>query len=136
MADSFDSSLPEEPVTGADVEMAEDQQQQPQADLPFAEGGPDDDGDANNNDVDDGKPAPPRITFAQYLSTPIVTLVIGSGGQETLLSAHQGLLVQSSYFAEACGEFADDGSVSFSLPGVPHLPFLGGGLFEREGSFG
>ena len=108
MADSFNSSLPEEPVASAtDVEMAEDKQ--PQEDLPFAEGGPDDDG---NNEEDDGKPAPPRITFAQYLSTPIVTLVIGSGGQETLLSAHQGLLVQSAYFEEACGEFADDGSVS------------------------
>jgi len=91
MADSFNSSLPEEPVaSAADVEMAEDQQAQ--EDLPFAEGGPDDD----NNEEDDGKPAPPRITFAQYLSTPIVTLVIGSGGQETLLSAHQGLLVQTA----------------------------------------
>ena len=110
MANSFNSSLPEEPVASAtDVEMAEDQQ--PQEDLPFAEGGPDDD----NNEEDDGKPAPPRITFAQYLSTPIVTLVIGSGGQETLLSAHQGLLVQSAYFQEACGEFADDGSVGFVL---------------------
>lgn len=66
--------------------------------LPFAEGGPDD-------------PPASRITFLQYLTSPIVTLLIGSGETETILTAHQGLLVQSPYFAEACGEFADDGSV-------------------------
>ncbi len=101
MADSFNSSLPGEPVAAADVEMIEDQQQQSQHDLPFAEGGPDD--DDNHEEADDGKLAPPRVTFAQYLSTPIVTLVIGSGGQETLLSAHQGLLVQSAYLRRRVG---------------------------------
>ncbi|KAL2158860.1 hypothetical protein VTH06DRAFT_4052 [Thermothelomyces fergusii] len=53
---------------------------------------------------------PERVTFAQYLSTPVVTLLVGSGGNETILTAHQGLLVKSPYFAEACAEFADDGS--------------------------
>ncbi|KAL2257602.1 hypothetical protein VTK26DRAFT_9415 [Humicola hyalothermophila] len=67
------------------------------SELPFAEGGPDD-------------PPAPRTTFLQYLTSPIVTLLVGSGEAETILTAHQGLLVQSPYFAEACAEFADDGS--------------------------
>lgn len=56
---------------------------------------------------------PPRISFAQYLSSSIVTLLIGSGENETILTAHQALLVQSPFFAEARAEFADDGSVGF-----------------------
>ncbi len=107
MADSFHSELPED---SADVEMAESSTAaEPETaaagtaaddDLPFAEGG--------HNDA----PAPrPRISFAQYLGTPVVTLVVGSGEEETLLTAHQGLLVQSPYFEMACAEFADDGSV-------------------------
>jgi hypothetical protein len=69
------------------------------SELPFAEGVPEDDS------------VPARITFTEYLSSPIVTLLIGSGDSETILTAHQGLLTQSPYFAEACAEFADDGSV-------------------------
>ncbi|KAK4098977.1 hypothetical protein N658DRAFT_487962 [Parathielavia hyrcaniae] len=67
------------------------------SELPFAEGGESD-------------PSPPRVTFAQYLASPVVTLMIGSRKSETILTAHQGLLVQSPYFSEACAEFADDGS--------------------------
>jgi len=115
MADSFDDDVIEDAPstaprtgTGDDVEMgdgaaaetaaAEENANGGAGDLPFAESGPDD-------------PPAPRVTFAQYLSTPTVTLLIGSGEAETLLTAHQGLLVQSPYFAEACAEFADDGSV-------------------------
>ena len=64
-------------------------------DLPFAEGG----------EVD------PRPTFISYLASPVVTLIVGSGENETILSAHQGLLVQSPFFAEACAAFTNDGSV-------------------------
>ncbi|KAK2066705.1 hypothetical protein P8C59_000496 [Phyllachora maydis] len=67
------------------------------SELPFAEDGPED-------------PAPPRVSFVNYLATPIVTLLLGSGESETILMAHQGLLVRSPFFAEAVGEFADDGS--------------------------
>ncbi|KAK4123015.1 hypothetical protein N657DRAFT_634236 [Parathielavia appendiculata] len=67
------------------------------SELPFAGGGESD-------------PVPPRVVFAQYLASPVVTLIIGTGENETILTAHQGLLVQSPYFAEACAEFADDGS--------------------------
>jgi hypothetical protein len=64
--------------------------------LPFAEGGESD----------------PRTAFTSYLMSPIVTLIVGSGENETILTAHQGLLHQSPFFADACAAFANDGSVS------------------------
>lgn len=62
--------------------------------LPFAEGG--------ENDPD------ARVTFISYLSSPVVTLLVGDAGAETVLTAHQALLVQSPWFAEACALFSDD----------------------------
>jgi hypothetical protein len=121
MADSFNEEMIEDAPAGStsaaaadDVEMGEGSgaaagagaegaaAENPNgAELPFAEGGEND-------------PVPPRVTFAQYLSSPVVTLMVGTGENETILTAHQGLLVQSPYFAEACAEFADDGSVCLS----------------------
>ena len=84
-------------VNTGDVEMAEDDENGHQ--LPFAEGGPDE--------------APePRTSFITYLMSPVVTLIVGSAGEESILTAHQALLVQSPYFAATCAEFSDDGSVS------------------------
>ncbi|EGS20345.1 uncharacterized protein CTHT_0021720 [Thermochaetoides thermophila DSM 1495] len=41
-----------------------------------------------------------------------------SGENKTILTAHQALLVQSPFFAEACAEFTDDGSPrQIELPG-------------------
>ena len=60
----------------------------------------------------------PRVTFANYLMSPIVTLLIGSGDQ-SILSAHQGLLTQSPYFKDICDAFVEDGSVS--TPRADHL---------------
>ncbi|KAK4196051.1 hypothetical protein QBC40DRAFT_288029 [Triangularia verruculosa] len=113
MADSFNTDIVEStPATQqtGDVEMTEGGDARAagsetpaaaasteNADLPFAEGGPDD-------------CPPPRITFLQYLTSPIVTLLIGSNDEETILTAHQGLLTQSPYFADRIAEFADDGS--------------------------
>ncbi|KLU90276.1 hypothetical protein MAPG_09240 [Magnaporthiopsis poae ATCC 64411] len=54
--------------------------------------------------------APARVPFINYLSSPVVTLTAGIDETETILTAHQALLVQSPWFAEACGEFPDDGS--------------------------
>ncbi|KAI8721349.1 hypothetical protein NCS52_00582200 [Fusarium sp. LHS14.1] len=51
----------------------------------------------------------PRVTFANYLMSPIVTLLVGSGDQ-SILTAHQGLLAQSPYFKEICDRFVEDGS--------------------------
>ncbi|KAK4041093.1 hypothetical protein C8A01DRAFT_45641 [Parachaetomium inaequale] len=92
----------------ADIEMAEGAaaENPDGSELPFAEGVPEED------------PVPKRVSFTQYLSSPIVTLLIGSGDSETILTAHQGLLTQSPYFADACAEFADDGSPrQIELPG-------------------
>ncbi|KAK3368722.1 hypothetical protein B0H63DRAFT_529088 [Podospora didyma] len=112
MADSFNEEIADAaPVnSGADVEMiegaAEDDTAANGSELPFAEASAED-------------PPAPRITFLQYLTSPIVTLLVGSGDSETILAAHQGLLTQSPYFAEACAELLDDGSVSAPnrLPG-------------------
>ncbi|GAB1319944.1 hypothetical protein MFIFM68171_10154 [Madurella fahalii] len=113
MADSFNESMIEDaPVasTSADIDMAEGAdgaagENFSRTELPFAEGGPDD------------TPAP-RVTFLQYLTSPMVTLLIGAGENETILTAHQALLIKSPFFADACAEFADDGSPrQIELPG-------------------
>lgn len=52
----------------------------------------------------------PRTSFLQYLASPIVTLLVGNGDNEQILTAHQALLTQSTFFAEQCAEFTDDGS--------------------------
>lgn len=118
MADSFNEEVLEEtPNAGADVEMAEgapaeeDTANANGSELPFAEGGPDEPATVN--------PAS-RISFLQYLASPIVTLIVGSGDSEQVLTAHQGLLCQSTYFKEQCAEFTDDGSVGYvaSLHGL------------------
>lgn len=54
---------------------------------------------------------PPRTPFISYLTSHIVTLLVGSGGSETVLTAHQALLTQSPFFAQSCAAFVDDGSV-------------------------
>ncbi|KAK5111668.1 hypothetical protein LTR62_004773 [Meristemomyces frigidus] len=40
-----------------------------------------------------------RTTFLDYLRSPIVQLIVGQGAEQTVLSAHQGLLTQSPWFA-------------------------------------
>ena len=92
-------------TTAGDVEMVEGEAAEEEAtshangsELPFAETGLE-------------ELPPPRTSFLQYLASPIVTLPIGVGDNETILIAHQGLLTQSTFFAEACAEFANDGSV-------------------------
>ncbi len=71
---------------------------------------------AGTAESSDGKAAPgtpdtPRISFAEYLTSPIVTLVIGTGDNETVLTAHQALLAKSPYFAELFKSEVEDDSV-------------------------
>lgn len=109
MADSFhEENLEDAPATtAADVEMAE--------------GAGDDEtptvANGGEPSFTEGAVAPvePRVGFIQYLASPIVTLLIGSGDNEHILTAHQGLLVQSTFFADQCAEFTDDGSVRLRL---------------------
>ncbi|KAK5129929.1 hypothetical protein LTR08_002689 [Meristemomyces frigidus] len=50
---------------------------------------------------------PERTTFLDFLRSPIIELVLGSGADSTILNAHQALIVQSPFFAEACAQFSD-----------------------------
>ncbi|KAI1304364.1 hypothetical protein F5Y03DRAFT_395575 [Xylaria venustula] len=117
MADEFhEDILEEQPANpGADVEMAEGADGGAAGDegivLPFAEGGE----------------SEPRTTFISYLTSPVVTLIVGNAENETILTAHQALLVQSPFFADACAAFADDGS--------PRQVELGGDEIDAVGCF-
>ncbi|EMR71487.1 hypothetical protein UCREL1_1474 [Eutypa lata UCREL1] len=103
MAEEFNEGMPAEEQLaanpGGDIEMGEGQAGGGEGgantgDLPFAEGGE----------------ADPRPTFISYLTSPVVTLIVGTGETETILTAHQALLTQSPFFAEACAAFTNDGS--------------------------
>ena len=111
MAEEFNEGVPiaeQQPANpGGDVEMAEG--------VPPATGA-DEVGDNTELPFPEGGEVDARITFVSYLASPIVTLIVGSGDSETILSAHQGLLVQSPFFAEACAAFANDGSVRNKAP--------------------
>lgn len=89
--------------SGADIDMAEDAGAGggDSSELPFAEGG-----EAEPVDTT------PRVTFMSYLTSPVVTLIVGQGDNTSVLTAHQSLLVQSPWFTQACEQFAEDGSVS------------------------
>lgn len=105
MAEEFqDTTIVDESSTnpGADVDMTEGgeaagTENANGSELPFAD-----------TDIVD-----PRISFATYLTTPIVTLLVGAENP-SILTAHQGLLTKSPYFAEACKDF-DDVSVNIYL---------------------
>jgi len=107
MADSFSEDVVEDaPLEiSADVEMdgaEEGEGANGRIELPFADGDPEDD-------------TKPRVQFIDYLKSPVVTLLVGANGSETVLTAHQALLMRSPYFAGVCADFADDGSVRMSL---------------------
>jgi len=55
---------------------------------------------------------PPRITYIDYLKSPVIGLLVGQGDEQALLTAHQALLVASPWFATACAAFSDDYEVS------------------------
>jgi len=97
MADYNDEIV--EGGSGADVEMDGADEEANGRVLPFAEEGPDD-------------PDKPRSSFISYLTSPVVTLMVGTGDSGTVLTAHQALLMSSPFFGAACADFADDGSVS------------------------
>lgn len=118
MADATnDIDIVDEPTVvnpGGDVEMTEsgaaEEEQGGGSELPFA---------GEETVVEQPEPEPSRIPFIDYLTSPIVTLIVGSGENETVLTAHQALLTQSPFFRDECDRFTDDGSVStgpFSPP--------------------
>ncbi|TLS30770.1 hypothetical protein PpBr36_02235 [Pyricularia pennisetigena] len=98
-ADSVVGDSPAPNAPAADVEMTESASGAAEGDqsaLPYAgEDGPE-------------EPAPARIPFFEYLTSPVVTLMVGSASNsdtQTILTAHQALLTQSPYFATLCADF-------------------------------
>jgi len=57
---------------------------------------------------------PARVTYIDYLKSPIIGLLVGQGDEQALLTAHQALLTRSPWFADACAKFSDEVSVSIS----------------------
>lgn len=55
---------------------------------------------------DDTERPDPQMVFLEYLKSPIIELMVGSGDEATLLTAHQALLTQSPYFAEKIAELS------------------------------
>lgn len=111
MADTTNDDLIDEPTAvnpGVDVEMAEgagaddDGAAAERSELPFA----------GEDTVVETEAEPTRVPFIDYLTSPVVTLIVGSGENETILTAHQALLTQSPHFENLCNNFTDDGSVS------------------------
>ncbi|TAQ87736.1 hypothetical protein B7494_g3959 [Chlorociboria aeruginascens] len=49
-----------------------------------------------------------RVTYIDYLRSPIIGLLVGQGDEQALLTAHQALLTQSPWFADACAKFSDE----------------------------
>ncbi|KAL7626456.1 hypothetical protein AAE478_003228 [Parahypoxylon ruwenzoriense] len=101
MAEELNAAVVEESPAnpGGDIEMAEGEEAEGTAvaiagDLTLAESGDPE----------------PRTNFISYLTSPVVTLLVGSGELETILTAHQALLTQSPFFSDACAAFTDDGS--------------------------
>lgn len=52
--------------------------------------------------------APARVTYIDYLKSPVIALLVGQGDEQALLHAHQALLCKSPWFEEACGKFSDE----------------------------
>lgn len=135
MADNDNTIIEDSPANpGADVEMSESAGAGAGADagedeataaagrseMPFAE----------EETINEPEPVPERTSFISYLTSPIVTLIVGSDETETILTAHQALLTLSPFFKDACAQFSDDGSVSTtdhpgsffgSVAGVPPI---------------
>jgi len=64
----------------------------------------------NNNEHEDPmeETAVARVTYIDYLKSPIIGLLVGQGDEQALLTAHQALLVKSPWFADACAKFSDE----------------------------
>jgi hypothetical protein len=109
MADEFkdDEIIEEASANLGDVDMCEGEEEGHHA-LPPAQNGHE-------------ESTEPRTTFISYLTSPIVTLLVGNGGAGTALRAHQSLLVQSPYFSAACAGFTEDDGVSCCPTGPVQL---------------
>ncbi|PWY63904.1 hypothetical protein BO70DRAFT_303265 [Aspergillus heteromorphus CBS 117.55] len=58
----------------------------------------------------------PGLQFLDYLTSPIVELIVGTGDTKTTLSAHQSLLLESPSLAEKVAAFKELGLRRIELP--------------------
>ncbi|MCJ1392648.1 hypothetical protein MMC18_005518 [Xylographa bjoerkii] len=49
-----------------------------------------------------------RTTFIDYLKSPIIELLVGQGEDQTLLTAHQALLIKSPFLEDAVAQFSNE----------------------------
>ncbi|KUJ19125.1 uncharacterized protein LY89DRAFT_683060, partial [Mollisia scopiformis] len=56
--------------------------------------------------MDEARPA--RVTYIDYLKSPVIGLLVGQGDEQALLMAHQMLLESSPWFKDACSKFSDE----------------------------
>lgn len=56
-----------------------------------------------------------RLTPLSYLTSPIVELIVGKDEHETSLTAHQSLLLESPFLAQAVAAFSESGPVRTSF---------------------
>jgi hypothetical protein len=61
---------------------------------------------------------PGRVTYLQYLKSPVIALLVGHGEDQALLTAHQALLTQSPWFAEVCAKFSNEVPVRAPAPAM------------------
>lgn len=80
------------PESGEDMEMVGDED--------AVQGVEDAAGTADLNETTVAAIANPQTVFLEYLKSPIVKLVIGSGEDETEIAAHSAILERSPFFAE------------------------------------
>lgn len=60
------------------------------------------------------------LTKPSFLTSPIVNIVVGEGEHETVLGAHQYLLLESPLLKEFVDKFDPSGPVSLDFRGVKH----------------
>jgi len=95
----------------ADVEMGTAEEiQEGEDDNPDGEGE-----GAGDETVAESTPSNPQTVFLEYLMSPIVQIVVGSGDEETTLTAHKAILTQSPYFNDMLSPMSDD-SLTVDLP--------------------
>ena len=110
-SENFEELIPED--TAADVEM-DTEGQEVLVEFDASTAGADENGDENGLPFQEEsmEDAPARITYIDYLKSPVIGLLVGQGDEQALLTAHQALLVSSPWFADACAKFSDEVSVS------------------------
>ncbi|KAH0563128.1 hypothetical protein GP486_002310 [Trichoglossum hirsutum] len=74
----------------------------------------------DDGDVMEEEATAPRVLFIDYLKSPIVEIVVGSGEDQTFLTVHQGLLMRSPYLADRCSRFSEDATFAWLTIACAH----------------